>query len=262
MKKILSWVVFFALTIQIPGPAMARVDISVGISLPPPIPFMGPPEVIVLPDTDDVYAVPDIDVDLFFWNGWWWRLWEGRWYHSRYYDRGWVYYNWVPSFYFYLDPDWRRYYRDRNWYGHRWDYERIPYRRLQKNWSQWHKNRYWEKQRTWGIQGYQPRHHLEMQELKNQRREQYHQRPDVQRHQQQLHDMRMQRQQIQPQIQDTGRHRRQIQKQQWQPQPRQPGIQRSEGERQQLQKRRKPQPPQPPSQQSDGLEQRRGLQRQ
>lgn len=246
MKKTLLGIILLALTIVVPGQAIAGVDISVGISLPPPIPFTASPEVIVLPDTDDVYVVPDIDVDLFFWNGWWWRFWEGRWYHSRYYDRGWVYYKWVPSFYFYLDPDWRRYYRGRDWYGHRWDYERIPYRSLQKNWSHWHRNRYWEKQRTWGIQGYQPRQHHDMQELKNQRRELYHQRPDVQRHQQQLHDLQMQQQQTQPQIQKTGRQRQQQQMQS--------RIPRTEGQRHQLQRQRKPQSWQRPSQKPEGLQ--------
>ena len=43
-----------------------------------------------------VYVVPDVEVDLFFWNGWWWRPWEGRWCRSRYYDRDWGYYDRVP----------------------------------------------------------------------------------------------------------------------------------------------------------------------
>ena len=55
---------------------MAKVDINVNISLRPPIVFQAPPEVIVIPDTDDVYFIPDIDLDIFFWNGWWWLLWE------------------------------------------------------------------------------------------------------------------------------------------------------------------------------------------
>ena len=114
---------------------MAQVGISVSIGLPPPIAFAAPPDVIVIPDTHDVYVVPGIDVDLFFWNGWWWRPWEGRWYRSRYYNRGWGYYSNVPSFYYDVDPGWRGYYRDRNWYGHPWNYERIHHQRLQRNWQ-------------------------------------------------------------------------------------------------------------------------------
>jgi hypothetical protein len=152
-------------------------------NLPPPIPFVAPPEVIVIPETD-VYVVPDIDADLFFWGGWWWRLWEGLWYRSHYYNRDWGHYNNVPSFYFDVDLGWRGYYRDRNWYGHRWDYERIPNQRLQQNWKKWQNDRRWERQGTWGVQNYQPRPQQQTQELRQQRQQQYQQRPDVQKQRQ------------------------------------------------------------------------------
>jgi hypothetical protein len=131
MKKLLLWTIFLALAIVAPIPAMAGVYVNIGIPLPPPIVFSSPPDVIVMPDTSDVYVAPDIDVDLFFWNGWWWRSWEGRWYRSPYYNRGWAYFNSIPSFYFDVDPGWRGYYRNHNWYGHRWNYERINHERLQ-----------------------------------------------------------------------------------------------------------------------------------
>jgi hypothetical protein len=199
MKKLLLGTILLALSIVVPIPTMAGVDISIGISLPPPIVFEAPPDVIVMPDTNDVYVVPDIDVDIFFWNGWWWRPWEGRWYRSHYYNRGWAYYNNVPSFYFDVDPGWRGHYRDHNWYGHRWNYERIPHRRLQQNWKSWHNNRHWERQRTWGVQGYKPRPKQRIRELRHQRQEQYQQRPEVQRHQQQIQKQQRQRQVQKPQ---------------------------------------------------------------
>jgi hypothetical protein len=99
MKKLLFGTMVLALVMVAPIPSMAGINISIGIPLPPPIIFRAPPEVIVIPDADDVYVIPDIDVDVFFWNGWWWRPWEGRWYRSRYYDRGWGYYDGIPSFY-------------------------------------------------------------------------------------------------------------------------------------------------------------------
>ncbi|MFH1703809.1 MAG: hypothetical protein ABIB41_10370, partial [Nitrospirota bacterium] len=162
--------------------------------------FAAPPELVVLPETY-VYVVPDIPMDLFFYNGWWWRPWEGRWYRSRYYNRGWGYYNNVPSFYFDVDPGWRGYYRDHNWYGHRWNYERIPNQRLQKNWKGWRDDRHWERQGTWGIQGYKPRPQQQRQELRHQRQQQYQQRPEVQRHQQQRQQQQREYQQRQPQVQ-------------------------------------------------------------
>ena len=183
MKKLLFGTLLLALVIVVPIPTMAGVDVNVSIALPPLIVFAAPPELIVLPETY-VYVVPDIDVDIFFWNGWWWRLWEGRWYRSHYYNRGWGYYNNVPSFYFDVDPGWRGYYRDRNWYGHQWDYERIPNQRLQKDWRSWEKTKHWERQRTWGVQNYQPRPQQQRQELRQQRQQQYEQRPEVQKHRQ------------------------------------------------------------------------------
>jgi hypothetical protein len=234
MKRLLFRTMLLALVIVVPIPTMAAVDIGVHISLPPPIVFEAPPDVIVMPDTNSVYVVPTIDVDLFFWNGWWWRPWEGRWYRSRYYNRGWGYYNNVPSFYFDVDPGWRGHYRDRNWYGHRWNYERIPNRRLQQNWKSWHNNRHWEKQKTWGVQGYQHRPQQQRQELRHQRQQQYQQRPEVQQHQQQRH----------PQAQKPqGQQQRQPQVQQPRPQP-QENVQRPQRPEQRPQAQR-PQHSQP-----------------
>lgn len=187
MKKWLIAAVLSALAIAVPLSAMAAVDISIGIALPPPVVFEVPPSVIVLPETNDVYVVPDVDMDLFFWNGWWWRLWEGRWYRSHYYNRSWVYYNRVPSFYFDVDPQWRMFYRDHVWHGHRWNYERIPDRHLRQNWKSWRSNRHWERQGTnWGVKRYQPRSQQQRQELRHQRQKQYEQRPDVRRHHPQM----------------------------------------------------------------------------
>ena len=98
MRKLFFGTVLLALVIVVPIPTMARVAVNVRISLPPPIVFAAPPALIVLPETY-VYVVPDVDADIFFYNGWWWRPWEGRWYRSRHYDSGWVYYQSVPSFY-------------------------------------------------------------------------------------------------------------------------------------------------------------------
>ena len=205
MKKVLFATMLLALVIVVPLPVMAQVGVSVSIGLPPPVVFAEPPAVIVLPDTPDVYVVPGIDVDLFFWGGWWWRPWQGGWYRSRYYNRGWGYYSNVPSFYYDVDPGWRGYYRDRNWYGHPWHYERIDHQRLQRNWQTWHNNRYWERQRTWGVQGYQPRPQHQRQELRQQREREYYQRSDVQQYQQQLRQQQQYQQQRQQSLERVKR---------------------------------------------------------
>jgi hypothetical protein len=83
MKKFLLGTVLLALVFASPIPTMARVNINVGIALPPPIVVQTPPAVVVLPGAPGVYVAPDVSVDLFFWNGWWWRPWGGHWYRSR-----------------------------------------------------------------------------------------------------------------------------------------------------------------------------------
>lgn len=220
MKKLLLGTMLLAVAIVVPIPTMAAIGISIGIPLPPPIVFAAPPDVVVMPDTNDVYVVPDIASDLFFWNGWWWRLWEGRWYRSQYYDRDWGYYNTVPSFYFDVDPGWRGYYRDHTWYGHGWNYERIPYQRLQQNWQSWRNDRHWERQGTWGVQNYQPRPQQQRQELRSQGQPQYQQRPEVWQHQQPrpLQVQRLQGQQLRPPQGNVQRQQGQAQR----PQAQQP----------------------------------------
>jgi hypothetical protein len=218
MKKLLFGTILLALVSIVPIPIMAQVGISVNIGLPPPIAFHAPPELIVIPETY-VYVAPDIDVDLFFWNGWWWRPWGGHWYRSRYYNRGWGYYRNVPSFYFDVDPGWRGYYSDHNWYGQRWDYERIPTQQVQRSWKGWQNDRRWERQGTWGVQNYQPRPQQQRQELRQQRQQQYQQRPEVQQLRQQP--------QVQPQRQPQEKVKQpkqqpQVQQQQKQPQVQQP----------------------------------------
>ena len=82
MKKLLWGIILLALVIAVPIRTVAEVIIGIGISLPT-IRFYGPPDVVVMSDTDDVYVVPDIDADMFFWNGWWWRPYGGGWYRSH-----------------------------------------------------------------------------------------------------------------------------------------------------------------------------------
>ncbi len=126
---IVSLAVPIAMLVAIP--AMAGVHLNIGIGLPPPI-VVAPPDVVLLPGAPGVYVAPDIGVDLYFWNGWWWRPWEGHWYRSHHYDRGWRYYDrGVPRFYHRVNPEWRGYYRSHRWDGRPWDYRRIPNREFE-----------------------------------------------------------------------------------------------------------------------------------
>ncbi len=157
MKKWIFGAVLLLLVAHAPMPSMAEVDIRISIPLPPLLVLPVPPAVVVIPDTDNVYAAAEIDFDLFFWGGWWWRPWEGRWYRSQDYDREWTYYGETPAFYIDVDPGWRGFYRSRYWHGYRWDHQPIAHRVLQSNWRHWHDSRYWEKHNAWHVRDYSPR---------------------------------------------------------------------------------------------------------
>jgi len=230
MKKLLFGTILFALVSVFPTVTRAEVGINIGISLPlpPPIIFPAPPEVVVIPNTY-VYVVPDVQVDIFFYGGWWYRPWEGRWYRSRHYDRGWVYYRYTPKFYYDMDFRWREYYRNRNWHGHRWEHQRIPYHNLQKSWKSWQNNRYWEREKKWDVKRYHPPSPQKRQEMRLQRQYEYSRRPDVQRHEQWKRQ-----QQRRPQV-----HRPQG------PPQRQPQVHRPQGPPQRQPQVRRPQHSQP-----------------
>lgn len=104
MKTLFLGTMLLVLMFVVPMPTMAGVAVGVGVALPPPIVVETPPAVVALPAAPGVYAAPDVDVDLFFWNGWWWRPWGGHWYRSRYYDHGWGYFRNVPRFYSRVNP--------------------------------------------------------------------------------------------------------------------------------------------------------------
>lgn len=197
MRKLLFRAMLLTLLFLFPVPTTAGVDVS--ISLPPLVVFSAPPSMVVIPETY-VYVVPDADVEIFFYDGWWWRPWEGRWYRSRHYDSGWGYYQRVPSFYSRVPSGWRNDYRERRWGGRPWNYRPIPHRQVERNWSGWKKNRHWEKEQTWGVQGLRPRTQSKQSSHKVQQRSQEKpQRREVQRKQSQPRHQEVQRQRSQPQ---------------------------------------------------------------
>ena len=132
----------------VPCLAQARIVIS----LPPPIPFLAPPLMVVLPETE-VYVAPDCDQDLYFYQGFWWRPWGGRWYRSLNYDSGWEFYNGVPGWYGGVYPRWRDNYRNHMWGGQRWDYRSVPYGDVRTNWKSWQSSGYWRNQQNRGTTG-------------------------------------------------------------------------------------------------------------
>ena len=118
------------------------VNVTVGNKLPA-IRFASPPDLVVIPGTY-VYIIPDIDVDVLFFQNYWWRPFEGRWYRSSEYKGPWSYVEpgKIPGGLISLPQD----YRHRLTPG----YERIPHRDVERNWEKWEKERYWDRR---GEQG-------------------------------------------------------------------------------------------------------------
>ncbi|MFA5321633.1 MAG: hypothetical protein WC373_03090 [Smithella sp.] len=166
MKKLIFKILFLTLIVFAPVSTMAEISVHINIPLPPPIIFPAPPEVVVIPETD-VYAVPDVQEDIFFYGGWWWRPWQGRWYRSHYYDRGWAYYHNAPNFRRQIPPGWRNDYRAHKWRGYEWQHQRVPQRDLQRNWRGWGKNKHWEKQNSWGVKGLSPKYQKQKKYYRN-----------------------------------------------------------------------------------------------
>jgi hypothetical protein len=114
------------------------VNVNVGNNLPA-FRFAAPPDLVVIPGTY-VYIVPDINVDVLFFQDHWWRPYEGHWYRSRDYNGQWSYVEpgRIPSGLRSLPQN----YRQRLSPG----YERIPHRDVERNWEKWEKEKYWDRQ--------------------------------------------------------------------------------------------------------------------
>lgn len=103
----------------------AEVNVNINIGAPlPRVVLAAPPAVVVIPDTY-VYFVPDVEVDILFFGGFWWRPHSGRWYRASEYNGPWVFISIdnVPGVIVKLPPGYRRVPP-----GH----ERIPYGQLKE----------------------------------------------------------------------------------------------------------------------------------
>lgn len=78
-----------ALLALIGSPAPATAEVNVNINLGPPVVVAEPPAVALIPGFG-VYFVPGVEVDLFFYGGYWWSPRGDRWYRARGYNGPWV----------------------------------------------------------------------------------------------------------------------------------------------------------------------------
>jgi len=132
-----------AAAIGLSEPARAEVSVSINLG-PPPIVVAEPPGVVLIPQSQ-VYFVPDPQVDVFFYGGYWWSPRGERWYRARAYNGPWgvIERHRVPRAVVYVPRDYRvRYERERH----------HPYGQWKKEHSRWDRqnrkaHKRWEKER-------------------------------------------------------------------------------------------------------------------
>jgi hypothetical protein len=99
--------------------------------------MFAPPFLYVIPGTY-AYYVADVDVDFFFYQGYWYRPHLGRWYRSTQYNGTWTYVatNRVPRVLREVPDTYRRVPPSSS---------RLPHNDVQRNWRNWERERYWDK---------------------------------------------------------------------------------------------------------------------
>ncbi len=92
--------------------AAAGVNLGINVNIgPPPIVAPAPPDVVMVPGSQ-VYFVPGMQFDVFFYNGFWWSPRGDRWDRARAYNGPWgvVDRRYVPRPVFGVPHDYRRMY--------------------------------------------------------------------------------------------------------------------------------------------------------
>lgn len=132
------------------GRAEARtsVDVNIGINVPPPFTMHEEPHLVVIPGTYAYYA-PDIDLDIVFYGGWWYRPYENRWFRSKSYNGPWTHYRRVPKALLHLPHDYRHAPPV---------YKRVPYGDVRRHWRKWERDRYWDREEHRRHDGRHDRH--------------------------------------------------------------------------------------------------------
>lgn len=121
-------VLLFA-AILVAAPVLEAADVRVNINLgPPPIIVVPPREVVLVPGTQ-VYFVPEVDFDIFFYDGYWWSPRGERWYRARSYDGPWrvVSRRIIPPPIHRVPRDYRRVYVQER---------RVPYGQWKRQWKE------------------------------------------------------------------------------------------------------------------------------
>jgi hypothetical protein len=117
----------------------AEVNVSIDIPLPG-LALPAPPGLVVVPGTY-IYYPPEVNVDIFFYHGYWYRPHRGGWFIASGYNGPWrvIGRRRVPGPLLGLPPAFRRMPPR---------HEHVPYPVVEKNWRTWEKERRWDNARS------------------------------------------------------------------------------------------------------------------
>ncbi len=141
-KGLLMVVTALVLSICFSTPSYARVDVNLGINIPLPIfGFPEPPYMAPIPGSY-VYFAPDMDVDIMFYRGFWYRPHEGRWYRANSYDGRWGYLppRRVPRALIALPHDYRHI---------PVEHRKVSYGEMRGKWRKWEREKHWDRDDEW-----------------------------------------------------------------------------------------------------------------
>ena len=144
---IMCFSIMFLVLMGYPTGSFSEVSVNIGINVPlpqvvmpgppPAVVIHRPPSVVVIPGTY-VYYASDVNVDIFFYQGYWYRPHQGHWYRATGYNGPWTYTSprKVPGVLFGLPEDFRHS-PSRHQY--------ISHEQLNKNWRTWEREKHWDK---------------------------------------------------------------------------------------------------------------------
>lgn len=120
------------------SPLKSNAEVNINVTIPlPGLIMSAPPAMVVIPGSY-VYYPPEVNLDIFFYRGYWYRPYGGAWYIANGYNGPWrtIGTGRVPRAVIGVPPHYRRVS-----YG----YERMPYGTVRGNWHRWEREQYWEK---------------------------------------------------------------------------------------------------------------------
>jgi hypothetical protein len=126
----------------LPGTGRAAVHGGFGVTIAlPPLAFQSAPPVVPVPDSN-VYFVPSVSADIFFYNGGWYRPYEGQWFMAPSYRGPWSHIRRVPREVVVIPHTrFREYARG---------FQPIPHEQLARNWRGWEREHHWYRDRYHG----------------------------------------------------------------------------------------------------------------